>query len=283
VAALFRWNVGPRDAPSYKIVAITASDRKITAGDVEYEPQQQKLVRITPRILILVAGELALHSEAIIAAHKQIKGNADVSPQNVALIYGQALQAIKRRHAEDIYLSPLGLNTDTFIGQQRDLSEGFIDKISRQMQMYGGDVGEALVVGGDGENAHIWLVDENGCASCLDDVGFAAIGSGAWHAKSRLMQMGYVNSLVFAPALAASFAAKKAAEVAPGVGSATDLNVVFHNVVETLRPDVVDKLHEIYASYIQERTLLDQKAVAELQSFVDNLNTPTEPKKNDIP
>jgi hypothetical protein len=69
-------------------------------------------------------------------------------------------------------------------------------------------------------------VDTGGSVNCCDDVGFAAIGIGAWHAKSRLMQGGYINNMFFAPALAVLYAAKKAAEIAPGVGRATDIQIV---------------------------------------------------------
>jgi hypothetical protein len=82
---------------------------------------------------------------------------------------------------------------------------------------------------------------------------FRQLGDGAWHAKSRLMQAGYVNTAHFAPALAAIFVAKKAAEVAPGVGTATDIHIVFKNQVEPLRPDLAAKLSELYNIY-EDRT-----------------------------
>ncbi len=273
VAALFRWNYGTKDSPSLGVAAITASDRKITAGDVEYEPQQLKIAFITPRAIVLIAGDYSLHSEAILETRKQIRDDFSVPPQNIALIYGRSIQAIKRRQAEDLYLAPLGMNTDTFIAQQRELSESFVDRVTRQIQNYKGEDVEALIVGSDGENAHIYAVDTRGMISCLNDVGFAAIGIGAWHAKSRLMQAGYVNTVTFAPALSAVLAAKKAAEVAPGVGTDTDIHIIFKSNVETLRRDIAIKLLELYESYKNERLSLDQRTVNELQNFIDSLGT----------
>ena len=119
VAALFQWNYGTKEDRKLGFAAITASDRKITAGDVEYEPQQLKVAFIADRILILIAGDYSFHSEAILEVHKQVKADKSALVQNVASIYAQAIQAIKRRQAEDLILAPLGLNTDTFLAQQR--------------------------------------------------------------------------------------------------------------------------------------------------------------------
>lgn len=271
VATLFRWNYGPSDKPEYRFAALVASDRMITAGDVQYEPQQLKVAFITKRAVILIAGDYSLHSEAILGTSKQIQGQLDITPHNLALIYGRAIQSIKHRQAEDLYLAALGMNADTFLAQQRDLSADFVDRITNQIQGYQGPDVEALVVGSDGENAHIYAVDTKGIVSYLNDVGFAAIGIGAWHAKSKLMQAGYINSVTFAPALAAIFAAKKNAEVAPGVGTATDIHVILKDHTERLSDPIAGKLEELYKTYDQDRRTLETSVVSQLQNFI----TPT--------
>jgi hypothetical protein len=80
----------------------------------------------------------------------------------------------------------------------------------------------------------------------LNDVGFGAIGMGAWHAKSRLMQNGYVNTVVYAQALSAAYAAKKSAEIAPGVGKHTDMHLVLKEGINPIMPDYFDKLESLY-------------------------------------
>ena len=210
IAALFRFNYAKAgDPPEIGAAAITLSDRMVTAGDVEYEPNQLKIGHITPRVIIMIAGEYSVHSQALFAAHKQIKGDVNASPNNIALIYGQAIQSIRQKQAEDPILAPIGLNTETFLAQQKDMSDRFVDSITGQLQGFIGPEVEALVVGIENEISHIYEVDKYGTTSCFDDIGFAAIGIGAWHAKSRLMQAGYVNTLGLAPALAATFAAKR--------------------------------------------------------------------------
>jgi hypothetical protein len=269
VVGLFNWNYGTLQAPVIGKVAITASDRKITAGNVEYEPSQLKMSFMTRRACILISGDYSLHSEALYETNKQVKADASIAPHNLALIYGRAIQNIKRREAEDIFLAPIGMNTDTFVAQQRDFTEGFIEKITHQLQTYEGEDVEALVVASDGENANLHSINSRGSVSVMNDIGFAAIGIGAWHAKSRLMEVGYVNNWFFAPALAAIFAAKCAAETAPGVGKDTDMHLVFKNGVEQIPSDLFGKLKELYQNYENKRTSLQREVVDELQTFID--------------
>lgn len=147
IATLFRWNYAPLgQPPKHGIAGFVASDRKITAGDIEYEPQQLKLSFITPRTVIMIAGDYAIHSEALRKLSKIVQNNAAFLPENVALQYGQQIQAIKRRYAEDLYLSPLGMNTDTFLSQQKEFSDGFVARITDQLQRYQGEPVEALIV-----------------------------------------------------------------------------------------------------------------------------------------
>lgn len=268
VATLFHWNYGTLEKPELGLAAIAASDRMITNFDAEYEPEQLKFAFVTSRSCILIAGAYPIHSEAILETMKQLKTTPEAHPQNIALIYGRAIQAIKRRHAEDIFLAPLSLNTDTFLAQQKDFSEIFVDRLTTQMQEYRGDDVEALIVGSDGTSVHLYQVDSRGIASCMNDVGFAAIGIGAWHARSRLMQAGYVNTAGYSTALAATYAAKKNAEIAPGVGKATDMRLIIKNVIEPIRADVFEKLEAVYADFETKKRALTLEALAELQKTI---------------
>jgi len=270
VATLFSWNYGGVGKHEPKRAAIVASDRMITAWDSAYEPNQLKVGFFTPQTVILIAGDYALHSEAIAETYKQIHHNPNKTPHNIALNYGQAVQKIKRRQAEDLFLAPLGMNTDTFIAQQKDMDAGFINRLTNQMQEYRGEDVEALIVGSDGDIAHIYTVDTRGMIHCLNDVGFAAIGIGAWHAKSRLMHAKYTNTANFASALMATFAAKKGAEIAPGVGEFTDTYVILKDGHFRLWDHLDKKIHEIYDHYNGQTNELTVQAIAEVQTYIDS-------------
>jgi hypothetical protein len=240
----------------------------ITAGDVKYEPYLMKIAAITPYMLVLVAGDYSVHSQAIQDTTRAVRDARDKSPESIARLYGRSVRAIKLREAEDLYLGPLGMNTDTFVAQQKDMADSFIDRITNQLQSYEGEDVEAIVVGSDAENVHLYTVDTRGIAHCMDDVGFAAIGIGAWHAKSRLMQMGYTNRALLAQALASAFSAKKAADIAPGVGEFTDVHLVMKDAYFPLWENVNDKVHELYKRVEQGLVTLALDAIKELDQFI---------------
>ena len=204
----------------------------ITAGDVQYEPRQTKYARITPKILIVIAGDYSMHSQGIKKTMAHFRLSASATPEDVAIYYGRSIQALKLKEAEDFFLAPLGLNSDSFLAQQKDMAPHFVSLLTEQMQGYRGEEAEALVVGSCNGLIDIYGVDTKGVIACYNDVGFAAIGSGAWHAKSRLMQAGYVNTTTFAGALSFTYAAKKASEISPGVGPNTDIMLVFRDNYE---------------------------------------------------
>lgn len=100
IAALFNWNYAKIGEPvKHGTGAITASDRMITAADVQYEPQQQKIAYFG-RSLVLVAGDLGIHSQAIADTAKEIRGRA-LEPLDIAKIYGRAIQGANRKLAEN--------------------------------------------------------------------------------------------------------------------------------------------------------------------------------------
>ena len=71
IATLFKWNyAAPGVPPKLEFAALTASDRMITAADIQYEPQQQKIA-FFDGTMILVAGDIAIHSQAILDTQKQ--------------------------------------------------------------------------------------------------------------------------------------------------------------------------------------------------------------------
>ena len=105
--------------------------------------------------------------------------------------------------------------------------------------------------------------------SCLDDLGYGAIGIGAWHAKSRFMQSRYTNASYLSVALATAYAAKRSAEVAPGVGKqATDINFITRDGWLRIWPRVAPKLRAIYDQYAHGRGILEQIGIDQLQAAI---------------
>jgi 20S proteasome alpha/beta subunit len=266
IAGSCTWNYAPVGQPPQSgTCIIMVSDRMMTAGDVEYEPRQYKLASLTDNIQVLIAGDLSVHAQAVRETKKQIGALPSASVHNAATIYGQAIQAVRRKLAEDTYLAPLGLNTDTFLAQAREMPVHLAEKLTMQLQEYDGPDVAALVVSPEIEHSRIYVIDHRGSTHCFDDVGFAAVGSGAWHARSKLMQLGYVKFLPFVRAFGYIYAAKKAAEVAPGVGRKTDVHIVLQNSTIHLEEEFTNRVDGLFGQ-------LDQKQSQLFDEHLHNLN-----------
>jgi len=121
--------------------------------------------------------------------------------------------------------------------------------LANQVVNYSGQPTEAIVVAADDTNAHLYLVDSDCKVTCHDDVGFVAIGIGAWHAKSLLMQARYFSGNNFAAALALAHTAKKKAEIAPGVGKSTDMFMVTKTGWAPVAAELQAAVEQTYEEY----------------------------------
>jgi hypothetical protein len=180
---------------------------------------------------------------------KNLKSDPQTDPRAIAEKYAASVGEVKRQQAEKLYLAPLGLTVESFHTRQREFSPELANKITSQLQAYQGTDTEALIVGMNDKIAHICMIDVQGQVSVHDDVGFAAIGIGAWHAKSAFMQAKYTNTTFYAGAFAILYLAKKRAEIAPGVGKTTDYHLITRVGWSPVLPRLIDKAHEVYADY----------------------------------
>ncbi len=74
---------------------------------------------------------------------------------------------------------------------------------------------------------------------------------------------------MLAQALAVTYAAKKVSELAPGVGSDTDINFVLRDAIFGIWDHLAPELDRLITKYAGEAHKLGEKAVAELQAFID--------------
>ena len=245
IAALCNWLYPNKEIGR---AVITAADRMLTSGDVEYEPPQFKTCFLAPKINILVAGDMVVHTEALLATHRRIAVSPSDDVENAARIYASCVQDVRERRAADLYLRALGLDQLSFLQQQKQMNQQLVFDLASQLQAYELDV-EALVVGCDGNiSAHIFHVDGLGIVTCHDDINFAAIGLGREHAKSFFMASKYPKILSYSQALPVIFVAKKRAEIAPGVGTKTDYFLITRFGVE--------KVHDAFIKVMEPQYIL---------------------------
>src|SRR5215510_517757 len=98
-----------------------ASDRMITAGDVQFQPPQPKIWQLTSSIVAMIAGDTALQTEILIELTAEVTRRVQANPQDwlnvkdVAELYSQFYSDIHRKKAEKRILHPLGLDSNTYI------------------------------------------------------------------------------------------------------------------------------------------------------------------------
>lgn len=271
-AALFRWVYSDQTTGA---AAIAISGRMITAGDVQYQPPQSKFGILNDRSCVLVAGDYPPHSEAILKTRRRLAADPSASVEEIAEIYGSCIRDFKKRFAAQTYLAPFGLDEKTFVENASKLPANIANELAEKLLNFDEVDCSAIVVGSDGEHCHLYLVDEDGRVSCQDDVGFISIGIGASHANSQFMSARYTNQWTYVNALAVIYAAKKRAEVAPGVGSDTDMILVTRNNMEVIIPEILNKIEEVYREHTNKEQKLAEESISKLDSELQKLRDST--------
>ncbi len=194
----------------------------LTAGDIEFEPPQTKIYRLGESAIALVAGDASV--QATICNNTYLKAARDnvTKVDEIAEMYAWHFAKYRRERNERTFLAPLGMNMTEFVTQQRNMLPEEVSRLMRSLTYEELEV-EAIVTGVDALGAHIYVIRDPGIKTCNDGIGFAAIGIGAKHAESQFMLARYNFREPFYKALLLTYTAKRKAEIAPGVGLATDL------------------------------------------------------------
>jgi hypothetical protein len=255
-----------------------ASDRMLTAGDVEFEPQQTKVYTITSSIAIMWAGDSSLQAEITQKLQSVVSERIEAEPENwwkvedIANLFCDQYNRIRLRKAEAAILAPLGLNNDQFFEKQQHMAPQLVAKLATDLTNYAMPIVQAIICGLDKTGAHIFTV-QNEHSTCLDTVGFAAIGAGYWHADSQLMFSGHTKYKPMPETLLSTYAAKKRAEVAPGVGRATDMFMIGPRLGSyiAIAPHVMAKLDEIYITIQSQAQESEDKAKGMINQYIDEI------------
>ena len=256
-----------------------ASDRMLTAGNVEFQPPATKIFQLTTSIAVMVSGDMALQAEILsgLRSHIQTLLSAEPKPdwfsvRDVAGWYAFYYEAIKLRRSEKDYLLPLGLTKETYLSRQQELSPELVNRIATELINFSLPNTGVIVAGIDRMGAHLYIVS-NGNITCQDAVGFAAIGAGAYHASSYFMFSGHARSGTLSKTLLLTYTAKRRAEVAPGVGVETDMFVVGPSVgtYSEISSDIIKKFENIYTVTVKGHSRVDLKAEGAAHEYIQEI------------
>jgi len=228
---------------------VVAADRMVTAGfplNLELEHDQPKIDAVSSRCLALSSGDALMAAELLDAPDLAPLLESKRDFVTVAGVLIERYSTLRNQRAEQALLSPLKLTWDEFKKSgATTLPMPAYQTLFQNLNGFGIDL-ELLVVGRDDQGCHIAHVHPpapRGFCDFLNRIGYHAIGSGGIHATITLSLLKHSVAASIEQTLFNVFVAKKAAEVAPGVGSATDILVLNNagvwkaddNVFETLK------------------------------------------------
>jgi 20S proteasome alpha/beta subunit len=248
---------------------IGASDRMLTAGDIEFEPPQNKIIPlvISGHAVALTAGDTAAQTEICARTFQELGRRTVTDVSEIAEVYARNFGEYRRTRAERTILAPLGLDTESFLARQREMLPQLVDRITTELRSHPLEA-ETIIAGVDARGAHIYVVGDPGAIACNDNVAFAAIGAGQWHAASQFMFSRYTSQWTFPRASVLTYSAKKRGEVAPGVGRETDMFFIGPGFgrYTYFTNELLEELRRIYE---ETRHKEDEAAETALKGFED--------------
>lgn len=228
---------------------ILAADQMATMMHIVREAESaHKILPLTETIYLLVAGSEFSAKEiykAVLARADEI----DTVESATEIVKSEFLVA-RLIDVQSRYLSPRGLDIQSYLQAQQSLDRNIVGLIDNQMLNHPFDVG--IIVAGinpDGV-AKIFEIGDPGIFGEHDV--FTSIGSGASHATNSILARSYQPSQTETQGVYTVFEAKKRSEVAPGVGLNTDLILLNHAGAKVYGDDELAILNDFYTKYTQD-------------------------------
>lgn len=233
---------------------VVAADRMFTFQaplNVEFETSEKKIEQVGTACVILSSGNGAYSAEIVRTAIGLLDGNPNPPISRAAeIIRDGFIQVRATKVKEQVLVPALGPDYLKFeamnipLPQYLQYQPAIFQQITVQMQMF--NLGTDMIIAGiDPGGARVAYVGNPGTLAWLDKLGYSAIGSGGLHATTRLSLGSQTRESGLAETVYRVFEAKKAAEVAPGVGDETDLAIVETNRIQACGSEVLTKLQEL--------------------------------------
>lgn len=134
--------------------------------------------------------------------------------------------------------------------------------VDHQIATY--DYGLEIVVAGVDAEAHVYSIRNPGHIDCFDALGYNAIGSGGLHAMSTFISNGCSGGMSINKGVYLTFEAKRAAEIAPGVGRRLDMAVIQRGRIHTLTDEEIATLDDIHKERMAPHTAATDEGIANL-------------------
>jgi hypothetical protein len=234
---------------------VVAADRMFTAPppiSMEFETSEKKIESLAIGCVAMSSGNSAYASEIIAGTRVGLAGAQQPLMSDVAERVKEAYVSVRMAKLREQILIPhmgpdflrveaVGKTLPEYLAPQGALY-GQLVMLMTQFNL-GSDF---IVTGVDTGGARICVVGHPGTLAWLDKLGYASTGSGGIHATMRLALGAQTRSSSLTDTVYRVFDAKKASEVAPGVGPQTDMAIVSAGSINTLSESVLKTLLEIF-------------------------------------
>jgi len=266
---------------------LAMADRMLTASIHQYQPARAKIVPVTASIIAMYAGDANFAIELIEAVKAEVKAGIDAKPtewwgvQATAEVWQKVYLQRRRREAELAYLAPFDLTTDSFLARQQQLSQSFVNKLTGELAGYSLPDVEVIFAGLDSAGAHLYCAD-GADVNCYTARGWAAIGIGAFHARSEFINSRHLASDSWLRVIYTTYVAKKRAESAPGVGSETDSRIIWAlGKSDQVRTEIMDTMQKAFADsekkVAKQRSAVEAKVKVGIEAITNPPQPPPEP------
>ncbi len=235
---------------------VVASDRMLSAPflTLEFDHADAKIDPIGSHCVALTAGDALSVQEIIIGGLGVTAQLQNPSVQLIAQNIRDRFAAVRKQRINEIVLGPRGLDFDAFYtgGMIRALPPELAMLIDQQVQQMalGSDI---ILAGLDGSGAHIFAIGDPGAMSCFDRLGYHSVGSGHRHALLALVSRSQHMSNDLNTTVFNVFRAKRAAELAPGVGQATEMRVVTAHGIHSISAEQLEALDQILSEDVKPK------------------------------
>lgn len=249
-------------------IVIAASDRMVTLGGfMEFEHEVPKAMELAPRVVGLMAGDAVKGSRVQREARRSLPAE-ELTVQDVAERVAALYATHRHQEVDTTLFSPRGFTMADFYGG------GLIQRVPPQIAQFLDTQAasfdfsvELLVSGVDANGGHLLRVSNPGGSTAdYEQIGFHAIGSGAIHALQALIGFRHTGQKPLADALYHVYAAKRRAEVAPGVGNETDMLIItMDKGIYRLTPADLTELDKIYQQETPSLSGETRQALADMK------------------
>lgn len=208
-------------------VIVVASDRMVTSSRpaLQFDRKTRKIIEFHDRCVIMSAGDALAHTEVVTRAHDVLAVETDPHVDKMTETIREIYQARRRERAERLHLRPRGITLESFYGGQILRLPPELGLVIDKHIAHESFNLDLIVAGIDSTGGHIYGIADPGESDCYDSIGFHAIGSGVEHAITMLA-LNYRPDIKQEEMTRQIYEVKKTAQVAPGVGEATDISVI---------------------------------------------------------